>query len=263
MTTPNPVDALKPCPFCGSPAVLIFGNDGDVCNVRCSQWSVGVCLGAGPNSYHKEKAIAGWNRRAAVEASARALAAVPAADDVLPKIVNELRIMLGSATELSDGIGDIVGYQIKTGALHRILGLLSGAGHPVAIAAKHQSVALPPSQQAGGVPAGFVNMKSLEPVIQWLEAGCDPKHAATELRLLAAAPSPGAVQPTIDKSMLKRLVTQVFGEEFQIVRAVQSLSEARIDHRPGCDALGGYGHGVGPCSCGIVTPKEPDHADQA
>lgn len=70
--------------------------------------------------------------------------------EALPKIASEVRIMLGSATELFDGIGDIVGYQIKTGALHRILGLLSGAGHPVAIAAKNQSVALAASPH--GVP---------------------------------------------------------------------------------------------------------------
>ena len=74
--------------------------------------------------------------------------------EALPKIASEVRIMLGSATELFDGIGDIVGYQIKTGALHRILGLLSGAGHPVAIAAKNQSVALAASPH--GVPPGYV-----------------------------------------------------------------------------------------------------------
>lgn len=39
-------------------------------------------------------------------------------------------------------------------------------------------------------PAG-VYTESLIPVVQWLEAGCDPKHAATELRLLSkAAPQP-------------------------------------------------------------------------
>lgn len=54
---------LLPCPFCGSPAALNFGNDGDLCNVRCSKWSVGTCLGAGPNCYHRKEAIAGWNRR--------------------------------------------------------------------------------------------------------------------------------------------------------------------------------------------------------
>ena len=39
-----------------------------------------------------------------------------------------------------------------------------------------------------------VKTENLTPVIQWLEAGCDPKHAATELRLLAASPQP-APQP--------------------------------------------------------------------
>lgn len=26
-------------------------------------------------------------------------------------------------------------------------------------------------------------------------------------------------------------------------------------HKPGCEALGGYGHGVGPCTCGADTPS--------
>lgn len=30
---------------------------------------------------------------------------------------------------------------------------------------------------------------------------------------------------------------------------------AQVEHRPGCEALGGYGHGVGPCSCGATTPS--------
>lgn len=52
--------------------------------------------------------------------------------------------MLASATELHDGLGDITGYQIKTGALHRILGVLSGAGHPVSIpTVPNKSVSLP------------------------------------------------------------------------------------------------------------------------
>lgn len=33
----------------------------------------------------------------------------------------------------------------------------------------------------------------------------------------------------------------------------------RDTHKQGCDALGGYGHGVGPCSCG-AQPAQPDHS---
>ncbi len=29
----------------------------------------------------------------------------------------------------------------------------------------------------------------------------------------------------------------------------------KTTHKPGCEALGGYGHGVGPCSCSEVQPE--------
>jgi len=48
-------------------------------------------------------------------------------------IAGELRIMLASRTELTDDQGNVTGYTIKTGALHRILGYMSGAGYPVVI----------------------------------------------------------------------------------------------------------------------------------
>ena len=28
-----------------------------------------------------------------------------------------------------------------------------------------------------------------------------------------------------------------------------AMTNEQINHKPGCDALGGYGHGVGPCTC--------------
>jgi hypothetical protein len=37
---------------------------------------------------------------------------------------------------------------------------------------------------------GAVPAEKLKYVIEWLEAGCHPKHAALELRMLAAAPQP-------------------------------------------------------------------------
>ena len=35
------------------------------------------------------------------------------------------------------------------------------------------------------------------------------------------------------------------------------------DHKPGCDALGGYGHGVGPCTCGALTAPVATEQAQA
>lgn len=31
------------------------------------------------------------------------------------------------------------------------------------------------------------------------------------------------------------------------------MTTPHTEHRQGCDALGGYGHGVGPCTCGAAT----------
>lgn len=77
MTTPQDQQSreLLPCPFCGREAMMSHSRDGEVCNVRCAGWSVGNCLGAGPNCYTEADAAAGWNRRAPVEQAARALPA--------------------------------------------------------------------------------------------------------------------------------------------------------------------------------------------
>ena len=45
---------LKPCPFCGSLAVALVGND-----VRC-----GNCCAVGPFGMYGEQAIKRWNERA-------------------------------------------------------------------------------------------------------------------------------------------------------------------------------------------------------
>lgn len=47
-----------------------------------------------------------------------------------------------------------------------------------------------------------------------------------ELRTLLAAPTPPAVPRVVDKAELKRLVSLVFGEEFQITRAVPTIKES-------------------------------------
>lgn len=54
--------------------------------------------------------------------------------DTVREISQAIASMMVSRTEIVDGLGDVHGYKIKTGALHRIIGLLSAAGHPVPIA---------------------------------------------------------------------------------------------------------------------------------
>ena len=54
MTAPE----LKPCPFCGGPAELIFPHDGDRPYVMCV---LNFCSGTQKTAEH---AIAAWNRRA-------------------------------------------------------------------------------------------------------------------------------------------------------------------------------------------------------
>lgn len=45
--------------------------------------------------------------------------------------------------------------------------------------------------------------------------------------------------------------------------AKQQASPEALEHRPGCDALGGYGHGVGPCDCGATPPSAPQCEQEA
>jgi hypothetical protein len=51
----------------------------------------------------------------------------------LQQMASHLSAMLGSAIALVDGVGNVVGYQIKTGALHRVLGCMAGLSHPVVV----------------------------------------------------------------------------------------------------------------------------------
>jgi hypothetical protein len=53
--------------------------------------------------------------------------------EALRQIAASLNVMLGSAVALVDGMGNVVGYQIKTGALHRILGHMASVNHPVTV----------------------------------------------------------------------------------------------------------------------------------
>jgi len=54
-------------------------------------------------------------------------------EETLAHIAQSLSVMLGSAVALVDGMGNVVGYQIKTGALHRVLGYMAGLDHPVTV----------------------------------------------------------------------------------------------------------------------------------
>lgn len=73
---------------------------------------------------------------ATINAAAATMAAIGKQHgELLAQIADDVRIMLASSTELVDGLGNVSGYQIKTGALHRIIGRLVCAGHPVSIPA--------------------------------------------------------------------------------------------------------------------------------
>jgi hypothetical protein len=85
------------------------------------------------------------------------------ADSTIREISQAVASMMASRTELVDGLGDVHGYQIKTGALHRILGHLSAAGHPVVISrTANVSVSLPEvsAASAGGEPVGQTKEKA-------------------------------------------------------------------------------------------------------
>lgn len=43
---------------------------------------------------------------------------------------------------------------------------------------------------------------------------------------------------------------------------VPAMTNEQINHKPGCDALGGYGHGVGPCTCKDAAGPSDEQIDQ-
>jgi len=55
------------------------------------------------------------------------------AESTLKLIAEQLTIMMMSAHCYVDGDGVVTGYRIKTGAIHRTIGILAGAGHHVSI----------------------------------------------------------------------------------------------------------------------------------
>lgn len=55
----------------------------------------------------------------------------PPRDDTLREIAATLNRMAGSATARVDTSGDVVGYVIKTGAFHRLIGYMQNLRHPV------------------------------------------------------------------------------------------------------------------------------------
>lgn len=54
----------------------------------------------------------------------------------LAEVAHLLTVMFGSATARVDEGGDVLGYVVKTGALHRLVGLLQEHGHSVTIPAR-------------------------------------------------------------------------------------------------------------------------------
>jgi len=61
-------------------------------------------------------------------------------EEALTKIQDDLQILLCSAIPLVRGEDEIVGYQIKTGALHRIIGTMQEAGHSVTVPLHSQQI---------------------------------------------------------------------------------------------------------------------------
>jgi len=62
--------------------------------------------------------------------------------------------------------------------------------------------------------------------------------------------------------LLRRMAEDGSDSRGRYARAALAASEARpVQHKPGCDALGGYGHGIGPCQCGAAPPQPAPQGD--
>lgn len=97
-------------------------------------------------------------------------------------------------------------------------------------------------------------------------------HWVEEARAALSAPASMSAEPDgyAFRSDGKLWVTQSLAvaerwkaQGFEIVPVSSMTPENRpaieaSEHKPGCDALGGYGHGVGPCSCGAENRPAQD-----
>lgn len=86
-------DELKPCPFCGSPARLAGGP---MAQETYSVWCSGPARHSMDYGFHREVAIAAWNTRADLEATASPSIATPLDDPRVKALVDQLRIELAS-----------------------------------------------------------------------------------------------------------------------------------------------------------------------
>ena len=96
-----------------------------------SAWNAWTeCSAAVAADYQKTPVIHDW-----VYETRRFYLAAP-----LQQIRDHLNVMLASAIPNFDGgnDGDVMGYHIRTGALHKIIGLLSGIGLPVNVPNPYQ-----------------------------------------------------------------------------------------------------------------------------
>jgi hypothetical protein len=66
--------------------------------------------------------------------------------------------------------------------------------------------------------------------------------------------------PGIDQIL--KAITNLIVESRPAPEATPESAEKK-EHRPGCEALGGYGHGIGPCDCGADAAPQPASEQQA
>lgn len=54
-----------------------------------------------------------------------------------------------------------------------------------------------------------------------------------------------------DAELVQRVIDRLphYADNLRAALAHQRTPSADTEHRQGCDALGGYGHGIGPCTC--------------
>ena len=105
---------------------------------------------------------------------------------------------------------------------------------PENVAAVLRVLAASIADTAGAKPEAFYDARSKEPCLMWAFDGYEP--GPHDVVLYAAPPAPS-------------------------VADVPAMTNEQINHKPGCDALGGYGHGVGPCTCKDAAGASEDARD--
>lgn len=147
---------MTDAPRDGTPVLLCPKLSNDACELKhpfvgrwdesCNGWNFAAPVGYGGIPDDK---LRGWRQLSDVAAAPAAPAGM--APSELRQIGEKLTVMLASSTALVDGMGNVHGYKIKTGALHSILGILASAGCPAvvpAVARREVELAASPSAQA-------------------------------------------------------------------------------------------------------------------